>query len=228
MDDRGTRENESIHIQGGTEMRKISVLLCAVLLTLSVGIGVDASNENKKEEVVITTTEQPKIKERTLEVKDKVVEKTTTPTVEPTIEPTEEVAEEVTVEPVATEEVVAEPLYTEEELYVLSHVINGEAEGCSWEEKLYVGSVVLNRVASHRYPDTIYEVVFDKGQYACTWDGNYDKEPIQESIDAAIYLLENGSVLPQYVIFQAQFEQGNATYDVIGNTYFCYYKEDVN
>ena len=225
MDDRGTRKNESIHIQRGTEMRKFIVLLCAVLLTLSVGIGVNASNENKNDEVVTVASERPKIKEETVEVKDKIVEKTTTPIIESTIEPME-VVEETTVEPIETE-VVAKPLYTDEELYVLSYVINGEAEGCSWEEKLWVGSVVLNRVDNHRYPDTIYDVVFDKGQYACTWDGNYDKEPIQESIDAAIYLLENGSVLPKYVIFQAQFKQGNATYDVIGNTYFCYYKEDV-
>jgi len=206
-------------------MRKIIVLLCAVLLTLSVGIGVNASNENRNDEVVTMTSERPIIKERTVEIKDKVVDKTTTPVVESTIEPTE-VVEETTVEPIETE-IVAKPLYTDEELYVLSHVINGEAESCSWKEKIWVGSVVLNRVDSHRYPDTIYKVVFDDGQYACTWDGNYDKEPTQESIDAAIYLLENGSVLPQYVIFQAQFEQGDAIYDVIGNTYFCYYKEDV-
>lgn len=206
-------------------MRKFIVLLCAVLLTLSVGIGVNASNENKNDKVVTVASEQSKIKEETVEVKDKIVDKTTTPTIESTIEPTE-VVEETTVKPIETE-VVAKPLYTDEELYVLSHVINGEAESCSWKEKLWVGSVVLNRVDSHRYPDTIYEVVFDKGQYACTWDGNYDKEPIQESIDAAIYLLEKGSVLPRYVIFQAQFKQGDAVYGVIGNTYFCYYKEDV-
>ena len=50
----------------------------------------------------------------------------------------------------------------EENLYVLSHVINGEACGCSWEMKLGVGSVVINRVHDDRFPDTITEVVFQE------------------------------------------------------------------
>lgn len=206
-------------------MKKFIVMICAVFLTLTVSFAVDASKETSYE-VETVIEEQPKIKEEAVQEKtDKMEIVTIEPKAEVELKTT--AAEVTTVESKTTEVVEEKPLYTDEELYVLSHVINGEAEGCSWEEKLWVGSVVLNRVSSHRYPDTIYDVVFDKGQYACTWDGNYDKEPIQESVDAAIYLLENGSVLPKYVIFQAQFEQGDATYDVIGNTYFCYYKEDV-
>lgn len=206
-------------------MKKFIVMICVVFLTLTVSFAVDASKETSYE-VETVIEEQPKIKEEAVQEKtDKMEIVTIEPKADVELKTT--AAEVTMVESKTTEVVEEKPLYTDEELYVLSHVINGEAEGCSWEEKLWVGSVVLNRVSSHRYPDTIYDVVFDKGQYACTWDGNYDKEPIQESIDAAIYLLENGSVLPKYVIFQAQFEQGNATYDVIGNTYFCYYKEDV-
>ena len=118
--------------------------------------------------------------------------------------------------------------YTEEELYVMSHVIMGEAESGSWEEKIGVGSVVLNRVKDERFPNTIKDVVFQEGQYACTWDGNYDKEPNQESVDVAKYVLEHGSQLPNYVIFQSQFAQGDSIYKQVGNTYFCYYGKDVN
>ena len=32
-----------------------------------------------------------------------------------------------------------------------------------------VGSVVLNRVESEYYPDTIREVIYQPGQYAPTW-----------------------------------------------------------
>ena len=110
----------------------------------------------------------------------------------------------------------------EENLYVLSHVINGEACGCSWEMKIGVGSVVINRVHDDRFPDTITEVVFQDGQYACTWDGNYDREPEDECIEAAEYLLENGSQYPDEVVWQANFIQGNGLYEQIGNMYFCY------
>lgn len=107
----------------------------------------------------------------------------------------------------------------------MSHLIEGEAGGNSWELKIGVGSVVLNRVADSRFPNTIADVVFQSGQYACTWDGNYDKEPCEESVEAAKYLLTNGSQMPSYVIFQAEFKQGNGVYDYFENTYFCYQED---
>lgn len=110
----------------------------------------------------------------------------------------------------------------EDNLYILSHVINGEACGCSWEMKIGVGSVVLNRVKSEAYPDTIRDVVFQSGQYACTWDGNYDREPEEDSVEAAEYLLRHGSQYPDEVVYQANFAQGSGVYEVIGNMYFCY------
>lgn len=136
-----------------------------------------------------------------------------------TPKPVEEPMVEIKYEPI--------PKYTEEELYIMSHLIMGEAGGQSRACKVAVGSVVLNRVASHRFPNTIKSVVFQKGQYACTWDGNYNKTPNAESIEVAKYLLENGSQLPEYVIFGARFKQGDKTYKVIDGEYFCYYKKDV-
>ena len=115
-----------------------------------------------------------------------------------------------------------EKSYTDEDLYVLSHLIMGEASGQSWEHKEAVGSVVLNRVADDRFPNTIKSVVFQKGQYACTWDGNYNKTPDEETIAVAKYLLENGSQLPKNIVWAAQFKQGKGVYKKIDNTYFCY------
>lgn len=110
----------------------------------------------------------------------------------------------------------------EDDLYILSHVITGEAEGCSRDMKLSVGSVVLNRVSDDRFPDTIAEVVFQPGQYACTWDGNYYREPSQDTIDIAVELLEDGTAIDESVVWQTEFPQGIGVYDIIGNMYFCY------
>lgn len=122
--------------------------------------------------------------------------------------------------------------YSEEDLFILSHVINGEAECGSMTLKMCIGSVVLNRVADDRYPDTIKDVVFEEGQYACVYDGNYDKEPTKESVEAAKKLLKYGSRLPRYVIFEAEFEQGDSTYSKIetpiSTIYFCYWEADKN
>lgn len=112
--------------------------------------------------------------------------------------------------------------YTDEELYIMSHLIYGEAANGSNELQLSVGSVVLNRVKSNKFPNSIKSVVFQSGQYACTWDGNYNKKPSKQAINNAIYLLENGSQLPKSVVFQAEFTQGKGIYKKVGNTYFCY------
>ena len=92
---------------------------------------------------------------------------------------------------------------------------------------LSVGSVVLNRVADDRFPDTISEVVFQEGQYAPTWDGAYYNEPTEAAKKVAKRLLEEGSQIDGSVVFQAEFPQGNGVYDTIESPwgtvmYFCF------
>ena len=123
--------------------------------------------------------------------------------------------------------VQAEATYTEDDLYVLSHIISAEAGNCSEDMMLSVGSVVLNRVADDRFPDTISEVVFQEGQYSPTWDGAYYNEPTEAAQKVAKRLLEEGSAIDASVVWQAEFPQGNGVYDTIespfGTTmYFCF------
>lgn len=112
--------------------------------------------------------------------------------------------------------------YTDEDLYIMAHLLCGECQTGSWELQEAVGSVVLNRVASSDYPDTIKGVVFQKGQYACTWDGNYDRIPTERNWAVAEYLLKNGSQIPASVVYQAQFRQGKGVWKKIKSEIFCY------
>lgn len=112
--------------------------------------------------------------------------------------------------------------YTEDELYMLSHLIYAEAGGEGDTHQRYVGSVVLNRMKHPDYPNTMKGVIFQKGQYSCTWNGHYEKTPSKQAIENAKYVLTYGSVLPANVIYQAQFRQGSGVYKQMGNTYFCY------
>lgn len=120
------------------------------------------------------------------------------------------------------------PKYSETDLYVLSHIINAECgdDNCSHEQRVATGSVVLNRVASDLYPDTIEEVVFDPGQYSPTWDGRYSLEPSEDSVEVAKMLLEEGSQIPAECVFQAEFSQGTGIWKefetIYGTTYICY------
>ena len=117
--------------------------------------------------------------------------------------------------------------YSEKDLEILSHIICGEAQSYSDELQLAVGSVFLNRVKDPRFPNTFEEVAFQKKQYACIKDGNYYRKPTDRNIANAKHLLENGSVLPENVVFQAEFKQGKGLYKTIKvdkrrKMYFCY------
>lgn len=121
------------------------------------------------------------------------------------------------------------PAYTENDLYCLSHIISAEAGNCSDTMMLYVGSVVLNRVQDERFPDSIEEVVFQDNpvQYSPTVNGTYWNEPTEGAVEAAKTLLEGGSVIDSSVVWQAEFPQGQGTYDTLESPwgsvmYFCY------
>jgi N-acetylmuramoyl-L-alanine amidase len=112
--------------------------------------------------------------------------------------------------------------YTDDELYILSHVIAGEAQNCDDNEQQLVGSIVLNRVNHYRYPNSIREVVFQPGQYTCTIDGNYYKTPTEANIRNAKYLLEYGSILPENVLYQSKSALGSGVYLQTRWHKYCY------
>ena len=52
--------------------------------------------------------------------------------------------------------------YTEHDVYLLAHLIAGEAQPCDDMEQRYVASVVLNRVTDSRFPNSLEGVIFRK------------------------------------------------------------------
>lgn len=101
--------------------------------------------------------------------------------------------------------------------------------GCSREHQQSQAAVILNRVWSDRFPDTVYEVLTQPGQYS----GNYIRDSLdgipEENIDAVNSVLAGEFILPADVVWQANFMQGTyvyATYYVNSDgfkstTYFC-------
>jgi len=83
--------------------------------------------------------------------------------------------------------------YSEQDLYWLSRIISAESRGEPFKGKLAVGTVVLNRVASPDFPNTVYDVIFDSrwgGQFTPVRNGTIYKEPTQESVQAARLCLQ--------------------------------------
>lgn len=75
--------------------------------------------------------------------------------------------------------------YTEEDVKLLARLIYGESRGEPYEGQVAVGAVVLNRVESDEFPDTIEEVIFQKRQFSCVDDGQFYLD-IPE--DSSVYL----------------------------------------
>ena len=119
---------------------------------------------------------------------------------------------------------VSVPTYSNSDIDLLARVINSEA-GSSWhtdEHQRAVGSVVLNRVADSRFPNTIRGVVYQKGQYGCVSNGMINRTPSQRAIDNAKYLIENGTTIPTNVVWQSRGKQGNGVWKYMQGHYFCY------
>lgn len=78
----------------------------------------------------------------------------------------EETPEELTVEP-EPENRYAELHFSDEDVYILACLVYHEARGESFEGQVAVVEVVLNRMLSDYFPDTVEEVVFQK--YGDVW-----------------------------------------------------------
>lgn len=70
------------------------------------------------------------------------------------------------------------------DLQLMARAINGEARGEPYEGQVAVGAVILNRVKSSRFPNTIAGVIYEPGAFTAVSDGQINV-PIAE--DSTVY-----------------------------------------
>ena len=70
-------------------------------------------------------------------------------------------------------------------LNLLSRVVYGEARGESYTGQVAVAAVVLNRVKSSSFPNTISGVVYQSGAFDCVSDGQINLTPNETARKAA-------------------------------------------
>lgn len=73
-----------------------------------------------------------------------------------------------------TEEQIQEEIYLGE-LELLAQLVEAEAGNQPFEGKCLVADTVLNRVESDIFPDSITDVIYQKGQFSTTWNGALEK-----------------------------------------------------
>ncbi len=66
--------------------------------------------------------------------------------------------------------------YTTEDLKLLACLVHAESGTQSYEGKLAVANVVLNRMKSSKYPDTIKAVIYQSGQFSVAKSGSLEKQ----------------------------------------------------
>ncbi len=120
-----------------------------------------------------------------------------------------------------------------DDLYLLSRLIYVEAGDpkISDTQRMCVGEVVLNRVASPEYPDSLAAVIYQEGQYPAAATAAFQTEtfPNRVSAQTAMRLLLGERILePQVVIQSHQHAEGeiyvkfcNKRGFLYTYTYFC-------
>lgn len=75
---------------------------------------------------------------------------------------------------------------------ILCRIVEAEATGQDIEGKMLVANVILNRVNSDKFPDSVEKVVFAKRQFSPIRDGRYYKVSITEDTKEAVKRVLNG------------------------------------
>lgn len=98
------------------------------------------------------------------------------------------------------------------ELILLAALIQAEAGNQPYEGKVAVGAVVMNRVRSSRYPNTIAEVIYAPGQFGPASNGALDKYlsrgPSASCIQAAQEALDGYTNVGDYTHFRRACDKG--------------------
>lgn len=101
-------------------------------------------------------------------------------------------------------ECIKERTYTDSDLYWMSRIIHAESAGEPNLGKIAVGNVVINRVKSSEYPNTVYDVIFDTNygvQFQPVLNGTIYNTPTQSCIIAAKLALNGESVVNDSLFF---------------------------
>ena len=118
----------------------------------------------------------------------------------------------------------------QERLDIIAKVIDHEAPPawCEWEHSVAVGVVVLNRVASPLFPNTVKEVVAAPGQYLRSYTYGFDGTS-RIAYEAAKAALDGEHDVPSDCFWQDNHVQGKAIWKAFtvdtgwyrSTTYIC-------
>lgn len=118
--------------------------------------------------------------------------------------------------------------YSEQDLQLMANAVYGEARGEPYEGQVAVAAVILNRLESNEFPNTISEIIFQPRAFTAVADGQIWLEPNdrakQAVLDAmngwdpsenALYYFNPQTATSEWIWTRPQIKQ-------IGEHIFCY------
>ncbi len=75
--------------------------------------------------------------------------------------------------------------YTSSDVYLMAKAIYAEGRGESYTGQVAIGAVIMNRVKSPQFPNTIAGVIYQKGAFTAVDDGQINLEPNDTAYRAA-------------------------------------------
>ncbi|WP_392486048.1 cell wall hydrolase [Haloimpatiens sp. FM7315] len=88
-----------------------------------------------------------------------------------------------------------------EEVYLMAQVVYGESRGEPYDGKVAVASVILNRVVSGKFPDTVEGVVKQKNAFSCLSNGKITVKPDKASYNAVLDALKGKDPTSKAIFF---------------------------
>ena len=94
---------------------------------------------------------------------------------------------------------------TQDEAWLLMRVATAEAGYDDATGQSYIMQVVINRIESEDFPDTVGEVIYQSKQFSSVTDGRLDKTEPDLASHYALYLLESQQVVCDALFFEAKW-----------------------
>jgi hypothetical protein len=110
---------------------------------------------------------------------------------------------------------------SQEELTLMERCVMAEGGGESYECQVAIACVIVNRVLSESFPDTLTEVVTQSGQFS-TWPNGIRCVNVTDSVRQAVREALTRAVYPEKILyFRAnRYHEWGTAYCRIDNTYF--------
>lgn len=112
-----------------------------------------------------------------------------------------------------------------DEYELMCKIVNAEVGDSVDIEHFWECSMLENRKRDSGYPNTLPAVVYQRGQFSPTWNGQINKL-ISPRVRKNVEMYMRGHVetnMPHNVVYQASFPQGSGVWNHIpGGEYYCY------